>query len=276
MIATIILVEDVRGLRRNFRRSHPGCGSRSCCSAGRIARGGDGGAFPRRAAHGAAKRYRSSSRRRRDARLGEHHRLRQNRDSDEERNDGARRGDREWTRDLRRHGLRSPNGEVHRDGGGTIDGTLRFELVRALDGCDRANNAVLQERDGRWIVQGDPTEGALVVAARKAGLEAEALDARLQRIGEVPFSSERKLMSTVHTDAQQQERLLVFTKGAPDVLLARCSQELVGEETRPLTEERRAEILRNERGAGRRGSAHARRWLRRLVPKDELEARGGR
>ena len=63
--------------------------------------------------------------------------------------------------------------------------------------ADRANNAVLQERDGRWMVQGDPTEGALIVAARKAGLEQEALDARFTRVGEVPFSSERKLMSTV-------------------------------------------------------------------------------
>ena len=124
-------------------------------------------------------------------------------------------------------------------------------MERALAVADRANNAVLQEHDGRWTVQGDPTEGALIVAARKAGLEDEALDARFERVGEVPFSSERKLMSTIHTDAERQERLLVFTKGAPDVLLARCSQELVGEETRPLTAERRAEILKiNEELAG--------------------------
>jgi Ca2+-transporting ATPase len=101
------------------------------------------------------------------------------------------------------------------------------------------------------MVQGDPTEGALLVAARKAGLEDEALDARLARIEEVPFSSERKLMTTIHTDAERQEHLLAFTKGAPDVLLARCSQELVGEESRPLTAERRAEILQsNEELAG--------------------------
>ncbi len=153
----------------------------------------------------------------------------------------------------------APEGEVSQDGRGeiaddkqgVIDTALRLEFERALAVADRANNAVLQERDGLWTVQGDPTEGALVVAARKAGLEDEALDARFERVGEVPFSSERKLMTTIHTDAERQQRLLVFTKGAPDVLLARCSQELVGEETRPLTAERRAEILKvNEDLAG--------------------------
>jgi P-type Ca2+ transporter type 2C len=162
-----------------------------------------------------------------------------------------------------------PQGEVRRDDGNPIEGALRFELVRALAAGDRANNAVLQERDGRWTVQGDPTEGALIVAARKAGLEKDALDARLKRIGEVPFSSERKLMSTVHTDAERQERLLVFTKGAPDILLPSCSQELLGEKTRPLTKERRLEILRtNEELAG-----EALRTLGvalRSVPKDEV------
>ena len=65
----------------------------------------------------------------------------------------------------------APEGEVQDAGGDAtpIDGALRVELQRALDVADRANNAVLQERDGRWTVQGDPTEGALVVAARKAG-----------------------------------------------------------------------------------------------------------
>jgi Ca2+-transporting ATPase len=145
----------------------------------------------------------------------------------------------------------APEGEVRREGGGKIDGALEFEFVRTLAAADRASNAVLHERNGRWVVYGDPTEGALIVAARKAGLEAEVLNARLERIGEVPFSSERKLMSTVHTDTEQKERFLAFTKGAPDVLLARCTQELVGEEIKPLTAERRAEILKkNEELAG--------------------------
>jgi len=136
-----------------------------------------------------------------------------------------------------------PRGEVRRAGGGTIDGPLRVELARTLAAADRANNAVLQERAGRWTVHGDPTEGALIVAAHKVGLEEDALRARFERLAEVPFSSERKLMSTIHADAERQERLLAFTKGAPDVLLGRCSHELVGDRARPLTEERRRAIV---------------------------------
>ncbi|ARO87760.1 cation-translocating P-type ATPase [Nitrosospira lacus] len=157
----------------------------------------------------------------------------------------------------------APEGEVRREAGRNKDGAmtdnetaiiagpLRIELERALAVADRANNAVLQKHDGHWTVQGDPTEGALIVAARKAGLEAEALNARFERVGEIPFSSERKLMTTLHTDAHKQEHLLVFTKGAPDLLLGRCTRELVGEETKPLTADRRVEILQtNEQLAG--------------------------
>lgn len=137
----------------------------------------------------------------------------------------------------------TPEGEVFPSLDATTNSALRSEVVRALAAADRANNAVLQSRDGQWSVQGDPTEGALIVAARKMGLEAEALDARFERVGEIPFSSERKLMSTVHTDEERADSLRAFTKGAPDILLARCSYELVGEEARPLTAERRAQIL---------------------------------
>jgi Ca2+-transporting ATPase len=144
-----------------------------------------------------------------------------------------------------------PKGDMRREGGGPIDGSLRVELERALAAADRANNAEVHERDHRWTVQGDPTEGALLVAARKAGLDPETLDKRLPRVGEVPFSSERKLMSTIHRDMDEQPRGIVFTKGAPDVLLTRCSFEVVGESRRPLTPSRRAEILQvNEALAG--------------------------
>jgi Ca2+-transporting ATPase len=112
--------------------------------------------------------------------------------------------------------------------------------------ADGANNASLDQRDGQWIVQGDPTEGALVVAARKAGLRREHLTQRFARVGEVPFSSDRKLMSTLHTDADTEGRVLLFTKGAPDVLLTRCTHELVGDAWHPLSETRRREILETD------------------------------
>lgn len=136
-----------------------------------------------------------------------------------------------------------PEGEVRSANGEQIEGALKTEFIRTLAAADRANNAVLQEEGGRWTIQGDPTEAALIVAARKAGLEDEALDARFERVGEVPFSSDRKLMSTIHTDNNKKEILRAFTKGAPDVLLKHCTQELIGEEVRPLTDDRRKKIL---------------------------------
>ena len=167
----------------------------------------------------------------------------------------------------------APEGEVRRDGGGAIDGALRVELVRALAAADRANNAVLQERDGRWTVQGDPTEGALIVAARKAGLEAEALDARFARVGEVPFSSERKLMSTVHSDAERQERLLAFTKGAPDVLLGALLARAGGRGGAAADGRAPRRDPATQRGAGRRGAAHARRRLPLAAGRDARRRR---
>ncbi len=157
-----------------------------------------------------------------------------------------------------------PSGSVSREDGGAIEGPLRIELERALTAAHGANNATVERRGERWTVQGDPTEGALLVAASKAGLESAALAARLPRIGEVPFSSERKLMSTVHRDVQQDHRGVVFTKGAPDVLLARCTHELTGDVPSPLTAERRSRILEtNETLAGQalRTLGVAGRWI---------------
>mgnify|MGYP001183367039 FL=1 len=136
----------------------------------------------------------------------------------------------------------APEGEVTQDNGEPIGDAMRAELELALTIADRANNAELRNSDGRWTVQGDPTEGALIAAARKFGLAAETLGARYPRIAEIPFSSERKLMSTVHADAHDTDRLLVMTKGAPDVLLSRCTHELVAEDIRLLTDARRSEI----------------------------------
>jgi Ca2+-transporting ATPase len=146
----------------------------------------------------------------------------------------------------------APSGTVEKEGGGPIDGDLRAELWRVLLAAERASNAVLQHEAGRWALQGDPTEGALIVAARKAGLPIAELQARFPRVGEVPFSSERKRMSTIHRDSEQ-ERLLAVTKGAPDILLARCVAEQVGERRRPIDAARRAAIAQETEALAREG-----------------------
>ena len=80
-------------------------------------------------------------------------------------------------------------------------------------------------------MQGDPTEAAFLVAEAKLGVT-EARRARFERVGEVPFTSERKLMSTLEADVEREGRIDVVTKGAPDVLLARCTHERVAGEVR--------------------------------------------
>ena len=128
--------------------------------------------------------------------------------------------------------------------GASPEGALRSEVEAALLAGARANNAVLHEHGGIWTVLGDPTEGALLVAARKAGLDVAA-----ERVGEVPFSSERKLMSTVHRDGSGG--LTAYTKGALDVLLGRCTHEQVGTKSIALTPARRSAVLQgNEALAG--------------------------
>ena len=167
----------------------------------------------------------------------------------------------------------APEGEVRRDDGGSIEGDLHIELDRALAAADRANNAEIVHEDGRWSAQGDPTEAALLVAARKAGIRHEDLDQRLPREAEVPFSSERKIMSTVHR-AAADDRFIVFSKGAPDVLLPRCSHEIVGDNRRVLTPERREKILRvNESLAGEalRTLGVAAHWLPAEVVGDDTD-----
>lgn len=146
----------------------------------------------------------------------------------------------------------SPEGAVQQGGKPVADPALLEEVKRTLAAGELANNAALVEQDGRWVIQGDPTEGALIVAARKVGHVSNALQRRFPRVGEVPFSSERKLMSTAHSDTDDDARKLVFAKGAPDVLLARCGEERVGAGTRALTAARREEISRaiDELGAG--------------------------
>jgi Ca2+-transporting ATPase len=137
----------------------------------------------------------------------------------------------------------TPKGAVLHHDKPISDSPLLHEVERALQAASLANNARLHYSDGRWTIQGDPTEGALLVAAQKLHLQPQTLQKRFPRVNELPFSSERKLMSTVHAESEREERVRVFSKGAPDVLLTRCTCELVGKETRQLSPGRRSAIL---------------------------------
>ncbi len=104
------------------------------------------------------------------------------------------------------------------------------------------NDAALEEIDGVWTVRGDPTEGALLVLGRKAGINPEELLTEFPRVAEIPFTSEAKRMSTFH---QEEDRILMCVKGAPESLLAQAQQMLTVTGEQAMTPEVR-EAVRNQ------------------------------
>ena len=115
------------------------------------------------------------------------------------------------------------------------------EVVATLVAGTLANDGELREENGRWEIVGDPTEVSLIVAARK--VKADRKITRYTRVGEIPFTSERKRMSIIAKDSADADNLTVFAKGAPDVLLSYCSRIRVGGQVRKLTEGDRQSIL---------------------------------
>jgi P-type Ca2+ transporter type 2C len=121
------------------------------------------------------------------------------------------------------------------------EASLRAEARLVLIGGCIANNATISEEDGQWLVHGDPTEAAFVVATHKLGEVPERI-AHYERRAEAPFTSERKMMSVlVHHDERDEDR--VYTKGAPDVLLERCTAERRGDDVVTLDDRARARFL---------------------------------
>jgi Ca2+-transporting ATPase len=103
---------------------------------------------------------------------------------------------------------------------------------------------VHSEPDDRWLVKGDPTEGALLVAAAKAGLNQAELEARFPRVNEIPFTSESKRMTTLHAGPAG---VRAYAKGAPEVLLAACTRQLTAAGEVALTAEERTKVLATAR-----------------------------
>lgn len=102
------------------------------------------------------------------------------------------------------------------------------------------NDAGLVQEAGIGNIMGDPTEGALVVVAAKKGFWRPDLELKHRRVGEVPFSSERKMMTTLNTS---EEGLYAYSKGAPEVILGCCTKIFLEGQERELTPEIRKEIL---------------------------------
>ncbi|HEY0259027.1 MAG TPA: cation-translocating P-type ATPase [Lacisediminihabitans sp.] len=144
------------------------------------------------------------------------------------------------TADVSGTGYR-PFGEVlGRGRGHELTGAQLAETRLMLGTGILANDAQLSEHDGEWEIQGDPTEAAFLVAAHKlAGITERA--GRFERRAQIPFTSERKMMSTLNRD--DDGAVVLFSKGAPDVLLDRCGWLQTGDTTVPLTDERRRRTL---------------------------------
>jgi magnesium-transporting ATPase (P-type) len=116
------------------------------------------------------------------------------------------------------------------------------QTAYVLGGGSLAGDATLRREDGEWTIQGDPTEAAFLVAEVKLGTR-ELRTERFRRVGEIPFTSERKLMTSLESDALRAGKIAVVTKGAPDVLLDRCASYQVDDQVVPLDDAVRGRIL---------------------------------
>lgn len=145
-----------------------------------------------------------------------------------------------------------PVGEIM-EGGKVVDPRGNQALRRLLQIAVLCNNASLREeetaQEGKkrkaktakmWTVQGDPTEGALTVLGAKAGMSKNGLEAMYKRLQEFPFDSDRKRMSVL---VEHQGGRLVFTKGAPDMLLKQCSYVLWDGKVIPFTDSLRHKAM---------------------------------
>lgn len=128
---------------------------------------------------------------------------------------------------------------------------MTYLLTAALLSSDALLEGDSDENGRRFRIVGDPTEGALVVAAAKANLARERIEMLYPRVNEIPFDSVRKRMSTLHRDPDSSSRHILFVKGAPDIMLSLCTHELDNGEVKPLNEARRQRIANVNRDMAR-------------------------
>ena len=148
-----------------------------------------------------------------------------------------------------------------------VDPQSYSDLQALLLACVLCNDAILHPEKGEWTILGDPTEGALLALAGKAGLDKTKKDRWLPRVAEFPFDSDRKRMSVV-VDAQghrhestmslalvdqSHQPYFMFTKGSPELTLERCSHIEADDCTLPLTPVDRQRILLQNNALASRG-----------------------
>jgi Ca2+-transporting ATPase len=143
----------------------------------------------------------------------------------------------------------------------TFDPRQNADIAVLLQGGLLCNDAMLEESgetkgEKQWRIIGDPTEGAMVVVATKSGFGKKDVEGAFPRVQEIPFDSERKRMSTIHTangsgplsvSGFTYPAVTAFVKGAPDIILDLSTHFLEGGKNVPLTEAKRKEILEHNR-----------------------------
>jgi Ca2+-transporting ATPase len=113
-----------------------------------------------------------------------------------------------------------------------------------------ASDARVRQRDGRWEIEGDPTEAALIVLARKAGLDPDAVEREMPRVAEIPFTSERRRMTTLHDGS---DTTIAYSKGATEDVLAMCTSCVHDGAATPLTDDVRRTIRGVEQELAKQG-----------------------
>ena len=132
--------------------------------------------------------------------------------------------------------------DVSPDEDPVLDQALRVGLL--------CNDAQVFERDGDWVMEGDPTEGALVVLARKAGMDPQIEQGKLPRVDVIPFESDHKYMATLHRDHEGHG--FIYLKGAPERVLELCAHQQTAQGPRPLERDWWEAALEDVAGRGER------------------------
>jgi Ca2+-transporting ATPase len=137
----------------------------------------------------------------------------------------------------------SPVGEFSLNGSGSTAPTTGLQKLLTAATLASDTHLIADEKNesgNEWSIKGDPTEGALVVAAAKAGLQKESLDSEYPRVQEIPFSSETKRMTTLH---QTNGNLTAYAKGAPEMILESCDWHLTADGVKPFDDAGRQQAL---------------------------------